>query len=238
MTSLPPVLLFDLDDTLVVFGSASGDPWRELGAEFAPKLGVELEDLLSAVRVSADHFWSDPETRDAGRLDMLGSRRTIVARALRALENDRASVGEAYADAFTWIREERVAPFPGAIETLEALRARGHRLGLVSNGSGEFQRRKLDRYDLGGYFEDIRIEGEQGIGKPHAKVFELALRAFGIRASEAWMVGDNLVADIQGAQAVGLHAVWVDARRTGLPETAVTTPDRIIRSVRELVEPA
>ena len=235
MSTLPPVLLFDLDDTLVVFGSARGDPWRELGAEFAPRLGVDLEALLRAVRVAADHYWSDPETRDAGRLDMVGSRRTIVARALAALGNERAEVGEAYADAFTWLREERVAPFPGAVETLTELRARGHRLGLVSNGSGEFQRRKLERHDLGRYFDDIRIEGEQGIGKPHAEVFERALGAFGVGAEDAWMVGDNLVADIHGAQAVGLHAVWVDARRTGLPEAPPARPDRIIRSVRELV---
>ena len=235
MKSLPPVLLFDLDDTLVVFGSARGDLWHELGERFAPLLGVDFEALVGAVREAADGFWSDPVTKDAGRLDMQGSRRTIVARALESLDCPNAEVGEAYADAYTWTREERVAPFPGAIETLETLRARGHRLGLVTNGSGEFQRRKIDRYDLGRHFEDIRIEGEQGIGKPHAEAFLRALDAFGAGPEDAWMVGDNLVADIRGAQEVGIHSVWVDARRTGLPASSPATPDRVVRSVSELV---
>ncbi len=236
MKRLPPVLLFDLDDTLLVFGSGKEDVWREVGLGFAPQLGLDLDPLLGSIQTAADAFWSAPETKDLGRLDMLGSRRTIVTRALAALGCDRADIGEAYADAYTWAREERVAPLPGAIETLETLRSRGHRLGLVTNGGSLFQRRKIHRYDLEGFFEDIRIEGEQGIGKPHAAAYERALAAFGVGPEDAWMVGDNVTADIAGAQAAGLRAVWVDSREEGLGEDAPAAPDRIVRAVRELID--
>jgi putative hydrolase of the HAD superfamily len=236
MSALPSVLLFDLDDTLVVFGSGKADVWREHGERFAPELGVGLEPLLRAVRSAADAYWSHPGTKDAGRLDMLGARRAIVAEALVQLGCERSEQGVAFADAFTWAREERVAPFPGAVETLEALRARGHRLGLVTNGSSEFQRRKIERYDLGRFFDDIRIEGEQGIGKPHPEVFEAALRALGAEPGEAWMIGDNLHADIAGAQALGITGVWVDAHRTGLPDAPAARPSRVIEVISELLE--
>ena len=235
MRELPPFLLFDLDDTLVRFSSGPGDLWDELSAPFAPRLGVDAALLLATLRRVASAFWSDPVTKDAGRLELVTSRRTIVSRALEELGCTREEVGRELADAFTWTREERVAPLPGALDTLDRLRALGHRLGLVTNGSGEFQRRKLARYDLEPYFEDIRIEGEQGIGKPHAPVFERALEALGARPEQAWMIGDNLSADIAGAQALGIRGVWVDIRHTGLPDSPPAMPDAIVRSVSELL---
>ena len=122
------------------------------------------------------------------------------------------------------------------METLATLRERGHRLGLVTNGSGPFQRRKIDRYRLAQYFDDVRIEGEQGIGKPHPSVFEAALAGLGARAEETWMIGDNLVADVAGAQAVGIRGLWVDIRGEGQPPQGAARPDAILGSVSELVE--
>ena len=238
MSELPPFLLFDLDDTIVRFSSGPGDLWEELSGPFAPRLGVDAEKLLAALHQAAGAFWSDPVTMDAGRLELVVSRRAIVARALGELGCTQEDVGRELADAFTWTREERVAPLPGAVETLELLRSRGHRLGLVTNGSGEFQRRKLARYDLESYFEDIRIEGEQGIGKPHPPVFARALEALGARPEQTWMIGDNLVADIAGAQALGMGGVWVDIRRAGLPDSPPARPDVVVRAVSELVAPA
>ena len=48
------------------------------------------------------------------------------------------------------------------------------------------------------------------------------------------MVGDNLVFDVGGAQAVGMQGVWVDIRGRGLPESPVAVPDRIVTSIAEL----
>ncbi len=58
----------------------------------------------------------------------------------------------------------------------------------------------------------------------------------GVAASEVWMVGDNLTADIKGAQAVGIHAVWNNYANRGLPEHLGVTPDRTITHISELAE--
>jgi len=238
MHDLPPFLLFDLDDTLVVFSSGRGDLWEELSHRFAPRLALEVPPLLAALRAAADDFWHDPATQDSGRLELVRSRRIIVDRALDTLGSRRVAVGQEMADTFTWTREQRVAPLPGALETLTTLRARGHRLGLVTNGSGPFQRRKIERFGFAQYFDDIRVEGEQGLGKPHAPVFESALSALGARPQETWMIGDNLVADIAGAQAVGIRGVWVDIRGQGAPPADGPQPDAILESVADLVSTA
>ena len=70
------------------------------------------------------------------------------------------------ADRYTAIRDEAVRPFPGAIDTLRRLKEAGIRLGLITNGGTEMQRGKIERFDLGGFFEHIQIEGELGVGKP------------------------------------------------------------------------
>jgi FMN phosphatase YigB (HAD superfamily) len=49
------------------------------------------------------------------------------------------------------------------------------------------------------------------------------------------MVGDNLTADVRGAQRVGISGIWHDCNRLGeIPVGLDVVPDRIISSVREL----
>ena len=109
------------------------------------------------------------------------------------------------------------------------------RLGLLTNGSARHQRWKIERFALETHFDYVGIEGEVGFGKPEAEAFLRALRALEAAPADAWMVGDNLVFDVGGAQAVGMHGVWVDIRGRGLPEAPVAVPDRIVTSIAELV---
>jgi len=62
-------------------------------------------------------------------------------------------------DHYRALRHGGIRLFPRAIEVLEALRGRGHRLGLVTNGTQAEQRGKIEQFDLEGHFELIQIEG-------------------------------------------------------------------------------
>ena len=127
-------------------------------------------------------------------------------------------------------------PFPGAIETLRRLRTANIRLGLITNGSADGQRAKIERFSLAGYFDHIQIEGEFGIGKPDARAFQNALETLQADPSEVWMVGDNLEFDIHGAQQVGIYAVWVDTQGSGLPDWTTVRPDMTIRALSDLIK--
>jgi putative hydrolase of the HAD superfamily len=128
-----------------------------------------------------------------------------------------------------------VSPLPGSIDALRAVRAKGVRTGLLTNGSGEFQRRKIRRFELEPLLDVIVIEGEFGVGKPDERVFRHALASLSVQPSDAWMVGDNLRADIEPALRLGIHAIWVDPEGGGLPADAPVRPDRTIRSLSELL---
>ena len=64
--------------------------------------------------------------------------------------------------------------FPDAHEVIDALRARGLKLALVTNGEAQLQRAKISRFDLAGRFDHVQIEGEHGFGKPEERALTCA----------------------------------------------------------------
>ena len=62
-------------------------------------------------------------------------------------------------------------------------------------------------------FGAVIVSGEIGVAKPDAKVFNLALDGLRVKAENAWHVGDNLMADIGGANAAGITSVWINRYR-------------------------
>ncbi|HUI27661.1 MAG TPA: HAD family hydrolase [Candidatus Kryptonia bacterium] len=236
MNGLPGVVLLDLDDTIVRFSAAGDECWDVLCSQFAPRLGVRTPDLRAAVDRSAQAYWSDAERHRVGRLDLRATRRVIVRTALGDLGVADDEIAQELADRFTVEREERVRPFPGAVETLRHLRDHGQRLGLLTNGSSEFQRRKIERFDLGRFFDVILIEGDLGFGKPDHRVFQRALDELGAAPADAWMIGDNLEWDIEPAQQLGILDVWVDHAGSGLPLTSSIAPTHTITGLAALAD--
>ena len=171
-----------------------------------------------------------------GRLDFGLAPRVILLRALAQFEIQDMPLVHRMAARYNRIRDESVRPLPGAIETLHRLKNAQLRMGLITNGSAEGQRAKIEDFALAPFFDHIQIEGEFGIGKPDARAFQHALGVLGVEPAEAWMVGDNLENDIRGAQQVGIYAVWVDTQRTGLPDGSTIRPDVTIGSVSDLVK--
>ncbi|MEU6780377.1 HAD hydrolase-like protein [Nonomuraea angiospora] len=55
------------------------------------------------------------------------------------------------------------------------------------------------------------MAGAEGIRKPELDLFRIAAQRCGATLAEGgWMVGDNLIADIQGARTAGLRTIWID----------------------------
>ena len=125
--------------------------------------------------------------------------------------------------------------FPGAHDAIDALKAHGVKLALVTNGASGPQRAKVERFALSHRFDHIQIEGEHGFGKPEERAYLHAMAALGVTAPETWMIGDNLEWEVVTPQRLGIYAIWMDAHGDGLPEGSPIKPDRIIRSLTELL---
>jgi putative hydrolase of the HAD superfamily len=226
-------LLLDLDDTLLDYSGGVDQSWREACETCCGELGLDLETLLAAVAESRLWLWSDPSRHREERLNMLRAWQRVAAHALTSVGVRHDGLDAAIAAEYAARRRAVMSLFPDALETLDHFRRRGIPLGLVTNGDASQQRYKIERFELARYFEVMVIEGEFGAGKPDEAVFRHALDKIGVPAHEAWMVGDHLDWDIDGAQRLGAHGIWIDRRGSGLGDSSVR-PHRIIRSLREL----
>lgn len=240
MSELPRAILFDLDDTLLSAYGRADLAWAKVIEELREALApFEPADVATAIQARATEFWADPERHRHWRQRLYESRREIVRGAFAALSGASHLIGDdvavRVADRFSTLRDEEMSLFPGACETLDALRGRGVTLGLITNGAGEPQRAKLARFDLTRRFDHIQIEGEHGFGKPEERAYRHALESLGVGARDAWIVGDNLEWEVAAPQRLGIHAIWYDGGGAGLPAASEVRPDRIIRALAELV---
>ena len=239
VTSLPRAMLIDMDDTIL---SAYGRPeiaWNHIAAEFADELApLPPPDVAAAVLRFAKNFWSNAEP--AWRLKLGEARRLTVQGGFDALAAGGhpqlpADLANRIADRFSVYREEEMFVFPGAHDAIDQLRSRGVKLALVTNGAADTQRAKVERFELAHRFHHVQIEGEHGFGKPEERAYLHAMQALGVSAGDTWMIGDNLEWEVEMPQKLGIYAIWMDVHGDGLPPESTVKPDRIIRSLKELL---
>jgi HAD superfamily hydrolase (TIGR01549 family) len=129
-----------------------------------------------------------------------------------------------------WVLEDDTLP------TLKKLVDSGYRLGLISNAGDDQDVQQLARnFGLRSYFDFILTSAACSYRKPHPRIFELALANWYLLPAEAVMVGDNLSADVQGAQKAGMFGVWINRRADPLMEKQEpVSPDASLSSLAEL----
>jgi putative hydrolase of the HAD superfamily len=232
---LPPAIIFDMDDTILSDDAAAEKCFRQVCQEMFRRFQpVTPEELLADITEIRRWYWADPERIRRSGLDLGMARRELLAMAFERHGIEDYDLLEEMSDAYQKLKAAAIELIPGALDTLQSLRDRGVRLGLITNGDAAPQRDKVRKAGLEPLFDSILVAGEFGVAKPDPRVFLHTLDCLRAKPQEAWMVGDNLYADIGGAQAVGIQGVWVDWRGNGLPDNTPAIPYRTIQSIVEL----
>lgn len=125
---------------------------------------------------------------------------------------------------------------PDGLAAIATLHRRGLALGCVTNTLllEEAVVDALRRLGLLRYLRSVVVSSAMSYRKPHRSLFLRALRELGVPAREAVFVGDRLVDDIGGAQAVGMRAVLTHQYRRESPDGTGPAPDAVIRRLGEL----
>jgi HAD superfamily hydrolase (TIGR01549 family) len=123
-----------------------------------------------------------------------------------------------------------VIPQPDARDTLAALRDRGVRTAILTNGWSPLQQHKAARVSFDG---PIVVSADIGVQKPEPEAFEALARALDTPPNEIAYVGDNPLTDVAGALRAGMTAVWFDAEGAKYGE-GTPRPSRVIHSLAEL----
>jgi putative hydrolase of the HAD superfamily len=96
---------------------------------------------------------------------------------------------------------------PETVKLLRALQAQGTPLYCLSNMPASIYTHLRQRHSFWDAFSGIVISGEVQLMKPEPEVFMHLLAAFNLRPEESVFV-DDLLANIESAKQVGLHAIW------------------------------
>ena len=189
--------LFDIDDTL--FNSTQLSTLaraRAIDAMIEAGLHFDHDTVAAQLREVLADFGSNYQYHYDVLLKRLG---------LRAEPRLIAAGTVAYHD----VKRAFLAPFEETVPTLLRLREQGRKLGVVTNGQTVKQWEKLIRLGLQHFFDSVVISEDVGVGKPHARIFQLACGQLGVAPAAAVYVGNEPEKDIRGAQAAGLTPVFM-----------------------------
>jgi putative hydrolase of the HAD superfamily len=213
-----PVLLCDLDDTLFDHNRATRDSLANLRDGYQALSCWTLDDLDARHRVLLETLHLDVL---AGKLLVDDARRERFSRLLAQAGVNDAGVADEVASAYRTTYAANWHPVQGALEFLQAVRADGHLVVLVTNNGVAEQRLKLTRCGFEPLIDLMVTSEEAGICKPERGIFDHALNGVGAVASEAVMLGDAWVADIEGARAAGVTPVWFNPSGRQSPDPSV-----------------
>lgn len=235
-------VLFDLDDTLLDWSGLTTD-WATMETkhlhhvvEFIRSEGHDLGDghaYAAEFHNRTTAAWA--AARTSLRAPHLGSVlvETAVALGVPANALDQRRCLEAY----KWGAVEGTAMFPEAPATLKLLHDNGIKVGIVTNAYQPMWLRdvEIQMHGLLDFFPDCRISAADiGYLKPHPAIFQAALQCCGSHADETVFVGDDLEADVAGAQAAGIQAVLRASRRSKPLLGGPVVPDATIQRLDEL----
>lgn len=203
------LVLFDLDNTLVDRDEA----FRRWAAGFCEERGLPAGAFAWLVATDGGGFmprdWFFGEVK--GRFGLT------------------ASVDRLWGD-YRQRMPELVSCRPGVLDMLVALRRRGWRMAIVTNGQADNQLGKIRRTGLDRHVDAWAVSGELGIRKPARELFEAAARGCGLDLDDGgWAVGDSPTLDVEGGRGAGLVTIWISRGQTWPAE--LSPPDQVCGAV-------
>ncbi|WP_022893686.1 HAD family hydrolase [Agromyces subbeticus] len=216
-----PVILFDLDDTLMAHRAA-----------VSAGLALHMRDLAyEGDAAAASGHWHELEEEHyhsylAGRLSFEGQRRARARDFALAHGEQLDEIGAgAWFDRYFERYRESWSLHDDALPALDAITAAvpGARFGVITNGELDFQLAKLDRLGIGSRFEHVIASGDVGVAKPDAEIFRIAVARFAADApvGAAVYIGDRFITDAVGAVRAGLIGVWLNRHGPDASEAMV-----------------
>ncbi len=203
------VIFWDFDGTLAHRNGFFSEVLLEILNEHEQNHSYKIDDIRPYLK---DGFpWHKPENSHFELNDAKTWWNFVEDIFIRAyegigLENDRA-VQYANLAHFRYIDSNGFVLYEDTAETLEYFMNKGWKNIILSNHVPELSSIVSD-LGLGKYIQDCISSANIGYEKPNPDIFQIALKKAG-NPNEVWMIGDNYIADIKGAEDVGIKAILV-----------------------------
>lgn len=240
-------IYFDLDDTLCGYWDAAKAGLRA-AFEAHPIPGKTTQESLDAWAKEFRRFAHELKTSHWYEIYLTQggvTRVQLINETLQALGLEDPELAWRVGDAYGRERDARLQLFPEVTQVLTALHKK-YPLGLITNGPADVQRQEIATLKIGEYFDFVLIEGEMGMGKPHAAVMRKAEKEAQCDGPAILFVGNSYHHDMIPAMELGWRTAWIrrpsdvpPSSKSGVPEDRPTdgpVPDLEMTNLCELLD--
>lgn len=215
-------IFFDLDNTLWDHRKNAYLTLQQIfeREKIQEKFQLEFEDFHREYFTINEHLWA--EIRD-GKIDKAYLRKHRFYDTFLFFGIDDFELAQYFEHHFL----DEILAFnhlvEGCVDVLEDLHSKKYKLHILSNGFQEVTHRKVRESEIDHYFDTITSADEINIRKPQSQIFQYALKKAKAQLEESIMIGDDWIADVEGAKAIGMDVIFFDALQDDLNRQDIPT---------------
>jgi len=197
MISMIKAVLFDLDNTLIDFVKMKVESCKsaikamiKAGLKIDEKAGLKkLMDTYFRVGIESDIAFTKFLEEQTGEVD-----KNVLQIGINAYLNR---------------KPDFLKPYPYVLETLEMLKSRNLKLGVVTDATREKALARLNAMNIIRFFDVIITYDESKVKKPDELPFRLAMKKLGVNPEETLFVGDSMRRDIEPTKKIGMKTLLI-----------------------------
>ena len=202
-------IFFDVDDTLLNFGSGSQWALADVFARFDVELDAAVKQRYESIN---NGLWAEQKQGLRSVQSVIDSRFRLLFEALNWQID-----ADAFRDAYQANLAQSHVLEQGALETVRHL-SQKYPLYVASNSILAMQTSRLRLAKLLPYFQDLFVSNDIGYEKPDLRFFETCLQRSQLQPEDIVFVGDSLEADMAGASGSGMTACWYNPQQKDAPQ--------------------
>ena len=187
------VIYFDLDGTLITYGKDFHPLFEEaLGFEVSKEVhDCWTENLLSNIKDMKKEPYRNALEKVEQKFELSIKPEEAAKRRIET-ELDSTKIHQGMKELVEELSEE-------------------HKVGILTNGVEEVQRRKIEKFGLDNLVDEIIISNPEGVRKPDIKIFELAKER--LKGDNYIYIGDTFEEDVKPAKEVGFKTIYINGER-------------------------
>lgn len=228
------VVLFDLDNTLYRYEPVHQKALNGTYKILKKEIKISLKDFLKLYKISRAEINRELVGTASSHNKVLYFQR-LVEKSHNTINPDIIlKLYNAYWDTFLKNMELQ----EGVFQTLKKLKQLDIKTAIISDLTTNIQLRKISRLGIAHFIDVLVTSEEAGSEKPNNVTFLLALNKLNVLPSDAIMVGDDSVKDIEGGNSIGLDTILVTNKKSAKFKfnEDYQKPDYIIKEIPEILE--
>ena len=204
------VVLFDLDNTLYDYKPVHEKALNEVYKILKKEIEISHKEFLKLFKISRAEINRELAGTASSHNRVLYFQR-LVEKSHNTIESNVVlKLCNAYRDNFL----KNVKLKKGVIQTLKKLKQLNIKTAIISDLTTNIQLRKMSKLGITPLIDVLVTSEEAGSEKPNPIMFLLALNKLSVLPSDAIMVGDNPINDIEGGNSVGLDTILITNKKS------------------------